>query len=193
MGSENTVRTRRSYRPIRKIIVEGIFREDHMRDLVLAYISRNLDRRGFLKGMATAGFSMAAAESVLATLAPMAGAVEIQGTGFRTLEGTGAYLMVQQLKAAGVKHIFYGNGTGSAPMLDAMVGDDDIHLILGPEENIVTAMASGYALASNNPTFVNVHGDVGTAHQMLNMFNAKKDGVPLVVSSFTTGEGDLGH
>ena len=36
-----------------------------MRDLVHAYIQRNIDRRGFLKGMATAGFSIAAAESVL--------------------------------------------------------------------------------------------------------------------------------
>ena len=69
-------------------------------------------------------------------------------------------------------------------MLDAMVGDKDINLILGPEEGIVTAMASGYALASNEPTFVNVHGLVGTANQMLNMFNAKRDGDPLVVSSF---------
>ena len=35
-----------------------------MRDLVHAYIQRNIDRRGFLKGMASAGFSLAAAESV---------------------------------------------------------------------------------------------------------------------------------
>ena len=46
-------------------------------------------------------------------------------------------------------------------------------------------MASGYALASNEPTFVNVHGTVGTANQMLNMFNAKRDGDPLVESSFS--------
>ena len=70
-------------------------------------------------------------------------------------------------------------------MLNALADDNDLHLILGPEEGIVTAMASGYALASNEPTFVNVHGTVGTAHQMLNMFNAKRDGVPLVVSSFS--------
>jgi thiamine pyrophosphate-dependent acetolactate synthase large subunit-like protein len=103
----------------------------------------------------------------------------------RTVEGTGAYLLIQQLKAAGVKHVFYGNGTSSAAMLDAMVDDKDISVILGPEEGIVTAMASGYALASNEPTFVNVHGTVGTANQMLNMFNAKRDGDPLVVSSFS--------
>ena len=161
-----------------------------MRDLVHAYIQRNIDRRGFLKDMASAGFSLAAAESVLVALAPMVSAQEAAAGRVRTVEGSGIYILIQQLKEAGVKHVFYGNGTGSASMLDAMVGDNDIHLILGPEENIVTAMASGYALASNNPTFVNVHGTVGTAHQMLNMFNAKKDGVPLVVSSYTaTTEG----
>lgn len=156
-----------------------------MRDLVHAYIQHNIDRRGFLKGMTAAGFSIAAAETVLSALAPMAMAQEAAAGRLQTVEGTGAYLLLQQLKAAGVKHIFYGNGTSSAAMLDAMVGDNDINLILGPEENIVTSMAGGYALASNQPTFVNVHGTVGTAHQMLNMFNAKKDGVPLVVSSFT--------
>ena len=92
--------------------------------------------------------------------------------------------------------MFYGNGTSSAPMLDAMVGDNDIHLILGPEEGIVTAMASGYALASNEPTFVNVHGTVGTANQMLNMFNAKRDGdaaggVVLLESTEGTGRDDF--
>jgi thiamine pyrophosphate-dependent acetolactate synthase large subunit-like protein len=155
-----------------------------MRDLVHAFIAGRLDRRGFLKGMAASGFTVAAAESVLATLTPMVSAQAAAG-GIRTVEGTGAYLLVQQLKAAGVKHVFYGNGTSSAAMLDAMVGDKDINLILGPEEGVVTAMASGYALASNEPTFVNVHGTVGTANQMLNMFNSKRDGDPLVVSSFS--------
>src|ERR1700691_3055136 len=167
--------------------------EEAMRDLVHAYISRRIDRRGFVKAMVAGGFSMAAAESALAALAPMAHADEAAPQKFRTVEGTGAFLLVQQLKAAGVKHVFYGNGTSSAAMLEAMVGDDDIHLILGPEENIVTAMASGYALASNAPTFANVHGTVGTAHQMLNMFNAKKDGVPLVVSSFTSSTEGTGR
>jgi benzoylformate decarboxylase len=166
-----------------------------MRDLVRAYIVGNLDRRGFLKGMAASGFTVTAAESVLAALAPMvsAQAAGAAADGVRTVEGTGAYLLLQQLKAAGVKHVFYGNGTSSAAMLDAMVGDNDINLILGPEEGIVTAMASGYALASNQPTFVNVHGTVGTANQMLNMFNSKRDGDPLVVSSFSKSTAGTGR
>jgi thiamine pyrophosphate-dependent acetolactate synthase large subunit-like protein len=155
-----------------------------MRDLVAGFIAGRVDRREFLKAMTAGGFTLAAAESVLATLTPVVNA-QAAGSEIQVAEGTGSYLLIQQLKAAGVKHVFYGNGTSSASMLDAMVGDNDINLILGPEEGIVTAMASGYALASNEPTFVNVHGAVGTANQMLNMFNAKRDGDPLVVSSFT--------
>lgn len=155
-----------------------------MRDLVAGFIAGRLGRRDFLKAMTAGGFTLAAAEGVLATLTPAVNA-HAAGSAIAVAEGTGAYLLLQQLKGAGVKHIFYGNGTSSAPMLDAMAGDNDIHLILGPEEGIVTAMASGYALASNEPTFVNVHGVVGTANQMLNMFNAKRDGDPLVVSSFS--------
>jgi thiamine pyrophosphate-dependent acetolactate synthase large subunit-like protein len=170
-----------------------IAREDGMIDLVGAYLTRGLDRRGFLKGMAAAGFSVAAAESVLSALAPMVEAQEEAPAKSVTMEGTASYLLVQQLKAAGVKHIFYGNGTASASMLDAMAGDNDLHLILGPEENIVTAMASGYALATNNPTFVNVAGTVGIAHQMLNLFNAKKDGLPLIVSAYVDSQEDLGR
>src|ERR1700689_167176 len=108
-----------------------------MRDLVSAFITGRLDRRGFLKGMTAGGFNIAAAESVLAALAPMV-AAQAAGGDVRTVEGTGALLLIEQLKAAGVKHVFYGN----------------------------------------------VHGLVGTANQMLNMFNAKRDGDPLVVSSF---------
>ena len=96
-----------------------------MRDLVGAFIAGRVGRRGFLKGMTAAGFTAAAAESVLATLAPMVSARAATGN-IQVAEGTGADLLVQQLKAAGVKHVFYGNGTSSAPMLDAMVGDNNI-------------------------------------------------------------------
>jgi thiamine pyrophosphate-dependent acetolactate synthase large subunit-like protein len=164
-----------------------------MRQLACDYIANRIDRRGFLKQMTACGYTLAAAESVAAVLAPLSTAAQSATRQFPIAEGTGSYLLVQQLKAAGVKHVFYGNGTSSASMLDAMAGDDDIHLILAPSENITTAMASGYALASNNPTFVNVHGTVGTAQQMLQMFNAKKDSVPLVVSSFTKSLESVGR
>lgn len=157
-----------------------------MRELVREYLDNGLDRRGFLKGMVAAGFTVAAAESVLSSLAPMAHAQALQAGKIKIVEGTGGTLLVEQLKAAGIKHVFYANGSPSASMLDAMADDDEIHLILATQENIVTAMASGYAMASNTPTFVNVTTTVGTASQMANMYNAAKDYVPVVISAFTS-------
>jgi len=47
-----------------------------MRELVARYLSRNISRRGFLKGLTTAGISLAAAESILDSLVPLAHAQE---------------------------------------------------------------------------------------------------------------------
>jgi hypothetical protein len=66
-----------------------------MIDLVRAFITRAIDRRGFLKGMAGAGFSLAAAESVLSALAPMVRAdEETPPAKFRQMEGTASSLLV---------------------------------------------------------------------------------------------------
>ena len=61
-----------------------------MRDLVAGFIAGRLDRRGFMKGMTAAGFSLAAAESVLAALAPMAMAQKPPPAAC-VVEGTGAF------------------------------------------------------------------------------------------------------
>src|SRR5213079_3730156 len=43
----------------------GVRKEAAMRELVARYLSRSISRRSFLKGLTTAGISLAAAESVL--------------------------------------------------------------------------------------------------------------------------------
>src|SRR5437879_3537392 len=63
----------------------------------------------------------------------------------RTLKGTGGALFVQQLKAAGVEHIFFNPSTGDYPIFDALVDEPGIHLIKGIHEGAVVAMADGYA------------------------------------------------
>ena len=47
-----------------------------MRELVARYLSRSISRRGFLKGLTTAGISLASAESILDSLVPIAHAQE---------------------------------------------------------------------------------------------------------------------
>jgi benzoylformate decarboxylase len=156
-----------------------------MRELVMRYLNRDLSRRSFLQGMAAAGFSLAAAESVLKSLIPLAEAQTVAPEAVRLMEGTGGELLAEQLKAAGVKYLFYGNGSPAAPFLDALVDRPEIKIIIGTSENIVMALASGYSLASGEPSFVNVTTAVGTASLMANLYNAKKDHLPVVVTANT--------
>ena len=85
-----------------------------MRELVARYLSRSISRRSFLKGLTTAGISLAAAESVLESLVPAARA---QGTdGIKLVEGTGAECFAEQLIASGVRYVF-GNSASEIPVV----------------------------------------------------------------------------
>ena len=156
-----------------------------MRDLVMRYLSRDLSRRSFLKGMAAAGFTLTAAESVLSSLTPLAEAQTIAPEAVRIMEGTGGELLVQQLIAAGTKYFFYCNSSPAAPILDALVDTPEIKIIVGTSENITMALACGYSLATGQPSVVNVTTVVGTASLMANLFNARRDYIPVVVTAGT--------
>ena len=156
-----------------------------MRDLVMRYLSRDLSRRSFVKNMASIGFTMAAAESILRSLTPLAEAQTIPPEGIKVMEGTGGELLVEQIEAAGTRYFFYCNSSPSAPILDALVDKPEIKIVVGTSENIVMSLASGYALATGQPSFVNVATVVGTASLMANLYNAKKDCLPVVVTANT--------
>src|SRR5262245_47895511 len=110
-----------------------------MRDLVHRYLSRSLSRRGFISGMAKSGFSLAAATSVLDSLAPLldsdALAAESDPASSVTfVEGTGGKLLVEQLRAAGVRFIFNCNSSATYPVFDALVNRPDMQVIEVPQE-----------------------------------------------------------
>jgi len=52
-----------------------------MRELVAQYLSKSISRRGFLKGLTTAGVSLAAAESILQSLTPFVEGQETRRVG----------------------------------------------------------------------------------------------------------------
>src|SRR5262245_50705152 len=92
-----------------------------MREIVRDYLDLKIARRGFIKRMSQAGFGAAAAASALKSLeplvhaqAPSAGAAAAApGPGLVTpFEGNGGELLAEQLRAAGVKFLFLGNGSG---------------------------------------------------------------------------------
>jgi benzoylformate decarboxylase len=150
-----------------------------------------------MKRMSQAGFGVAAAASALKSLEPLVHAQATQAGASPSpglvipFEGTGGELLAEQLRAAGVKFLFLGNGSGVGPLCDALIDRPDMQLILAVHEDICVAIADGYAKASGRPGFV-MFSRVGTPHATSNMYNAMKDRTPVVVTSDhaeTTREG----
>ena len=90
-----------------------------MRDLVRQLLGEKISRRGFVTGMLAAGYSSTAALSALQSVEPFTGGVSPTAT--RTVTGTGAELMADQIIETGAEYVFVSNGSGLGPLCDAMV------------------------------------------------------------------------
>ena len=166
-----------------------------MRGLVKDYLDLDLSRRGFLKAMAAAGFTMAAAESVLQNLAPVAHAQTAGKEYWKEFQGNGGAMLAEQLLQTGAEYLFVGNGSGLGALCDAVIDRPKLKLVLATHEAHVIAMASGYAMASGKAAFC-MYSRVGAAHSTGNMYNAMKDRLPLVIAvdrADTTEDGRDGH
>ena len=82
-----------------------------MRDLVMNYLNQDLSRHPFSEAMAAAGFTVAAAESVLQNfvLGPCADGGKQYVKAF---EGNGGEVLAEQLLQTGIDYLFVGNGSG---------------------------------------------------------------------------------
>ncbi|MBH0065129.1 benzoylformate decarboxylase [Psychrobacter sp. SZ93C1] len=60
---------------------------------------------------------------------------------------------------------------------------EDFEYILALQESSVVAMADGYAQASGNAAFVNLHSAVGVGHALGNIFTAYRNHTPLVITA----------
>ncbi|MBI2986360.1 MAG: twin-arginine translocation signal domain-containing protein [Deltaproteobacteria bacterium] len=140
-----------------------------MRNLVTDYLRQDLSRRGFLKAMAAAGFTVAAAESVLKSLAPIAHAQTVGKTYMKPFEGNGGGLLAKQLLATGTEYLFVGNGSGLGALCDAVIERPKLKVVLATHEAHVVAMASGYAMASGKTVFC-AYSRVGAAHSTGNIY-----------------------
>ncbi|MBW3599252.1 MAG: hypothetical protein KY475_18525 [Planctomycetes bacterium] len=87
----------------------------------------------------------------------------------------------------GVRHLFGNPGTTELPLNDALVGDGRFRYILGLQEVPVMSMADGYAMASGNVAVVNLHISCGLGNAMGMLYNAYREGTPLLV---TAGQSD---
>ncbi|QDL38819.1 benzoylformate decarboxylase [Rhodoferax sediminis] len=59
----------------------------------------------------------------------------------------------------------------------------DFRYVLGLQESVVVGMADGYAQATRNASFVNLHSAVGVGHAMGNIFTAHKNRTPMIVTA----------
>src|SRR5881392_2905735 len=162
-----------------------------MRELVARYLSRSISRRGFLKGLTTAGISLASAESILESLVPIAHAQGTRGIppeAIKMVEGTGGEVFAEQLIASGVKYVFGNSASEDATFYEALVDRPQLKYILTPHEGPGAAMAAGYVKASGEPTIVMQAAVVGLVNAMGQMFNAFKEQTPLVFYSYRTDQ-----
>jgi benzoylformate decarboxylase len=99
----------------------------------------------------------------------------------------GKHAVMQQLLAEGTKYVFGNPGSTELAFMDGLQDYPELEYILGLHETVPLAMADGYARATHKPAVVNVHIAPGLANAMSMIFNARKNGTPLVV---TVGQQD---
>ena len=166
-----------------------------MRKLVQDLVNAKLSRRGFLSSMVAAGYTLSAAQSALQSVSPFVPGAKAAESFTRSVTGTGADLLAEQIIEAGARYMFVTNGSGLGPLCDSLVTRPQIQLIQAVHEGQAVAMADGYAKASGKIGF-GMYSRVGLPHSSSNMYNARKDRTPLVLLSDhanSTSEGTDSH
>jgi len=149
-----------------------------IRNLLAAFIQQGISRRQFISSLVGLGVSSAAARSFGDTLTQ----ADTKST-LALRDASGGAITCETLRAWGVEYVFGNTGAYEAGFVDALVDYPDIHYLLGLQEGSVVAMADGYARATGNTAFVNVHSITGTANALGLIVNAFADSSPIVVTA----------
>jgi benzoylformate decarboxylase len=96
---------------------------------------------------------------------------------------TGIEIFLQMLADLNVPYIFGNPGTTELPLSDALVSDRRLRYILGLQEVPVMSMADGFAMASGSLGVVNLHISCGLGNAMGMLYNAYREGTPLLVTA----------
>ena len=99
---------------------------------------------------------------------------------------TSASITVKQatldlLRSFGIKKVFGNPGSTELPFLADW--PDDIDYVLGLQEASVIGMADGYAQATRNAGFVNLHSAAGVGNALGNIYTAHRNQTPLVITA----------
>jgi benzoylformate decarboxylase len=85
------------------------------------------------------------------------------------------------LRAFGIKKVFGNPGSTELPFLSDW--PEDIDYVLGLQEASVVGMADGYAQATRNAGFVNLHSGAGVGNALGNIYTAHRNQTPLVITA----------
>ena len=96
----------------------------------------------------------------------------------------GSDAVVELLKGFGFDYAFLNPGSSYRGLQDSLVnynGNVGPKVVLGLHEDVVTAMAQGYATASGKPALCILHNLVGLMHGVMGIFNMFCSGMPVVI------------
>jgi|SRR5579872_1076944 len=154
-----------------------------MSAFIAKYLNRGISRRGFVNRLMGLGFTVASADTGISSMSASAHTELTEPDLGYSFEGTGGSLVIEQAKAAGVEYVFTNPGSFELGFFDALVDKPGMEIITSLHEGVVISMADGYAKVSGKPAFVNVHAIAGTAQMGGQLYNAGRDGTPLVITA----------
>ena len=119
----------------------------------------------------------------------------------RSFIGNPSQIIVEQLVASGIKHLFYNPGSREARFFDTLHSRPEINGVIGLHEGTVTSMAGGYAQVNSEPAVMSVHLGAGLAQSLGQMINVWAAALPVIIITFVGDTGsyadritlDLGH
>ena len=85
------------------------------------------------------------------------------------------------LRAFGINKVFGNPGSTELPFLSDW--PDDIDYVLALQEASAVGMADGYAQATRNAGFVNLHSAAGVGNALGNIYTAHRNQTPLVITA----------
>ncbi len=93
--------------------------------------------------------------------------------------------VIDFMRRVGMTSVFANPGSTELPMFRDFPAD--FRYILGLQEAVVVGMADGYAQATGNASFVNLHSAAGVGNAMGNIFTAFRNRTPIVDDRRTAG------
>jgi benzoylformate decarboxylase len=91
------------------------------------------------------------------------------------------HAVLELLRGFGIRTVFGNPGSTELPFLSDW--PDDIDYVLALQEASAVAMADGYAQATRNAGFVNLHSAAGVGNALGNIYTAHRNQTPLVITA----------